>query len=118
MCLIITVTFTALLFLNSIPQIAGFPYLFRSRNGQIDDDLMASERQVEDEDVGQVYKKLQELPRHFEEDDQQIVNGNIQLTRLIESSSCKKDEETQKKISVVISTTVIQDKRISYGIVH
>ena len=42
---------------------------------------MASERQIEDEDVGQ------ELSRHFEEDDRQIVSGNVQLTKLIESSS-------------------------------
>jgi hypothetical protein len=80
MHLIITVTFTALLFVISIPQIAGFSYLFRTRDGPHYDDLLASERQIEDED------------------DRQIVNGNIQLPRLIESSSCVKDEQIRENL--------------------
>ncbi|CAF3036671.1 unnamed protein product [Rotaria sp. Silwood2] len=111
---IIQTVFAALLFLNSMPRNAGFPSVpgFSGfpelHDGENYDDLIASERQIDDDDYDQIYKEFQELLSHLKEDDQQSVYTIIQMTGLIESHSCIKDEETRKNLGGVIYNTYVE----------
>ncbi|CAF1300280.1 unnamed protein product, partial [Rotaria sp. Silwood1] len=92
---IIKVIFAALLFANSISRAAGFPGRLQLRDDQHYDDLIASERQSEEGDYDQTYNELEQLISHLTEDDRQLVYTIIQLTALVESRSCIKDEEAR-----------------------
>ncbi|CAF3992849.1 unnamed protein product [Rotaria sordida] len=96
MRLIIKLTLAVLILLNSILQIDGFIAVSLSHYGQNYDDIIASERQVENEDFDEVYKVLTELISRLEEDDQQTILNIIQLTATIETGSCIQDEEIRK----------------------
>ncbi|CAF3629155.1 unnamed protein product [Rotaria sp. Silwood1] len=99
MHLIIKLTLATLLFLNSIPQIDGFVAVPLVHYGRNYDDIIPQERQIEDEDFEEVHKTLTELISRLKEDDQQTIFNIVQLTAIIETVSCLRDEEIRKNFA-------------------
>ncbi|CAF1399084.1 unnamed protein product [Rotaria sordida] len=99
MRLIIRLTLAVLLFLNSIPQIDCFVALPLIHYGRNYDDIIASERSIQDEDFDEIHKMLTELFSRLKEDDQQIIVNIVHLTAIIETVLCLRDEETRKNFA-------------------